>query len=108
MSAAAIRYHAISRTVALAILSSVITAAVAQVPPQQVPFNNACGTRFGVCYVGYQPVGSYCQCGADPGQILPPPRMSVACGTYRGVCQVPPGPIGSPCGCFGDPGQRIP
>lgn len=64
--------------------------------------------RYGVCYGRYAPVGSYCQCGPDPGRILPPPRWSDACGTNRGVCRTSPGPVGSPCGCFGDPGRRLP
>jgi hypothetical protein len=70
--------------------------------------SNACGTRYGVCYGRYAPVGSSCQCGPDPGRILPPPRWSDACGTNRGVCRTSAGPVGSPCGCFGDPGRRLP
>ena len=72
----------------------------------QVPVSNACATQFGVCYVGYAPVGTYCRCGGDPGRIVLQ-RWSDACGTHRGVCRVPPGPVGTPCGCYGDPGRRL-
>ena len=35
-------------------------------------WNNACGTRYGVCRMAnYAPVGSRCNCGNAPGQIIP-------------------------------------
>jgi hypothetical protein len=70
---------------------------------------NLCGTRYGICYVAWGPVGRPCGCGRDPGQlIMPPPHWNSACGTHRGVCYVDAAPIGSRCGCYGDPGRILP
>jgi hypothetical protein len=71
--------------------------------------SNLCGTRNGICYVPWGPLGRPCGCGRDPGRlIMPPYNWNSACGTHRGVCFVDAAPIGSRCGCYGDPGRILP
>jgi hypothetical protein len=72
----------------------------------QPNFSNACGTRFGVCPVGWAPVGSGCGCGNDPGRIIWPP-FSDACQTRYGICRIYPRQIGNGCACGADPGQVV-
>jgi len=91
----------------MAVLVALASAVIPQSAVSQQQVSNSCGTRFGVCPVGWAPLGSGCGCGQDPGRIVWPP-FSDACQTRYGICRTYPRQWGTGCACGNDPGQVVP